>query len=82
MKRGGSKAASERVVRPRSPSTHKSAVALFGSALMRDLSPECETKAETGRPSELGSRDVTGPYSANSVQMIHDFLSLTKAIYH
>ncbi|SHG84736.1 hypothetical protein SAMN05444169_4426 [Bradyrhizobium erythrophlei] len=49
---------------------------------MRDLSPECETKAETGRPSELGSRDVTGPYSANSVQMIHDFLSLTKAIYH
>ncbi|SHG84693.1 hypothetical protein SAMN05444169_4423 [Bradyrhizobium erythrophlei] len=38
--------------------------------------------AQPADQSELGSRDVTDPYSANSVQMIHDFLSLAKAIYH
>jgi len=49
---------------------------------MSDFSPECAPKRTSTDQSELGSRDLTDPYSANSVQMIHDFLSLTKAIYH
>jgi hypothetical protein len=46
MKRGGSKAASERVVRPRSLSTHKSGVGTFRTSRAVGLESGISSKAD------------------------------------